>query len=108
MPRYFIEVFYKGTHYSGFQTQENANTIQAELEKAIEILKKERVLLTSASRTDSGVHALQNYFHFDSELDFRITRAQVFTRRWRLLLDWKRSSFRKFSNSESDTHEIHV
>lgn len=70
MARYFIEVFYKGTDYSGFQTQENANTIQAEIEKAIEILKKEKVVLTGSSRTDSGVHALQNYFHFDSALDY--------------------------------------
>ncbi len=42
MSRYFIEVFYKGTAYSGFQTQENANTIQAEIEKAIEVLKKDK------------------------------------------------------------------
>jgi len=70
MARYFIEVFYKGTDYSGFQTQENANTIQAEVEKAIEILKKEKIVLTGSSRTDAGVHALQNYFHFDSALNY--------------------------------------
>lgn len=75
MARYFIEVFYKGTDYSGFQTQENANTIQAEVEKAIEILKKEKVVLTGSSRTDSGVHALQNYFHFDSVLDYSQEKA---------------------------------
>jgi tRNA pseudouridine38-40 synthase len=35
MPRYFIEISYKGTHYSGFQSQQNTgNTIQAEIEKA--------------------------------------------------------------------------
>ena len=34
MPRYFLEVAYKGTNYSGFQSQHNANTIQAEIEKA--------------------------------------------------------------------------
>jgi len=75
MARYFIEVFYKGTGYSGFQTQHNANTIQAEIEKAIEILKKEKIVLTGSSRTDSGVHALQNYFHFDSALDYSHDKA---------------------------------
>ena len=35
MPRYFLEVSYKGTNYSGFQAQENANTIQAEVEKGV-------------------------------------------------------------------------
>jgi tRNA pseudouridine38-40 synthase len=65
MPRFFIEITYKGTHYSGFQVQENANTIQAELGKVLAILLKQEVELTGSSRTDAGVHALQNFFHFD-------------------------------------------
>ncbi len=67
MSRYFLEVSYKGTNYSGFQTQKNANSIQAEVEKAFLILQKEKVSLTGSSRTDTGVHALQNFFHFDFE-----------------------------------------
>jgi tRNA pseudouridine38-40 synthase len=67
MSRYFLEVSYKGTNYSGFQSQENANTVQAEIEKAFETLQREKVVLTASSRTDAGVHALQNYFHFDYE-----------------------------------------
>jgi tRNA pseudouridine38-40 synthase len=64
--RYFIEVSYKGTNYSGFQIQYNANTVQAEVEKALEIFFKEKINLTGSSRTDAGVHALKNYFHFDT------------------------------------------
>jgi len=67
MPRYFIEVSYKGTVYSGFQVQKNSNTIQSEVEKALKIFFKQTFALTGASRTDAGVHALQNYFHFDVE-----------------------------------------
>jgi tRNA pseudouridine38-40 synthase len=67
MSRYFLEVSYKGTNYSGFQSQKNANSIQEEVEKAFEILHKEKVILTGSSRTDTGVHALQNFFHFDFE-----------------------------------------
>lgn len=63
--RYFLELGYKGTHYSGFQKQDNANSIQAEVEKAFSVLQKSPVELTASSRTDAGVHALQNYFHFD-------------------------------------------
>ncbi|MES1219470.1 MAG: tRNA pseudouridine synthase A, partial [Bacteroidota bacterium] len=70
MSRYFIELSYKGTDYSGFQAQHNANTVQAEVEKAIEILRKEKIVLVGSSRTDTGVHALRNYFHFDSEIKF--------------------------------------
>lgn len=65
MPRYFIEVAYKGTRYSGFQVQQNALTIQSEVEKAFITIQRQPVSLTGSSRTDAGVHALQNYFHFD-------------------------------------------
>lgn len=66
MLRYFIEVAYKGSRYSGFQIQQNANSIQAEIEKAFKIFFREDIVLTSSSRTDAGVHALSNYFHFDA------------------------------------------
>lgn len=65
--RYFLELSYKGTRYSGFQVQKNANSIQAEVEKAFSILQRDQVELTGSSRTDAGVHALQNFFHFDYE-----------------------------------------
>ncbi len=65
MSRYFLEVSYKGSNYSGFQKQENANTIQSEIEKAFSVLHRNDIGLTGSSRTDTGVHALQNYFHFD-------------------------------------------
>lgn len=67
MPRYFIEVAYKGTKYSGFQVQKNGITIQSEIEKALAIKFGKPFQLTGASRTDAGVHALQNYFHVDTD-----------------------------------------
>lgn len=63
--RYFIEVSYLGTNYRGSQSQKNANTIQGELENALKTFFKKRVELTGSSRTDAGVHALQNFYHFD-------------------------------------------
>ena len=70
--RYFLEVSYKGTGYSGFQTQKNANTIQSEIEKALFILLRQNISLTGSSRTDAGVHALQNYFHFNSDIGLHL------------------------------------
>ncbi len=67
MPRYFIEVAYDGSNYSGFQIQENANSVQAEVEKALQIFFRQKVELTGSSRTDAGVHARQNFFHADFE-----------------------------------------
>lgn len=69
MNRYFLELAYKGTRYSGFQSQPNAVTVQGEVEKALETFFRSRFMLTGSSRTDAGVHALQNFFHFDTELE---------------------------------------
>ena len=76
MKRYFIEVSYHGRAYSGFQVQDNAPTVQAELEKALKILTRQEISLTGSSRTDAGVHARQNYFHFDS--DYAYTKRQLY------------------------------
>ncbi len=78
MPRYFIEVSYKGTNYSGFQVQKNANSIQAEIERALSVFFKQTFSLTGSSRTDAGVHALQNYFHFDSEIPLEEKKGFVY------------------------------
>ncbi|PWT75091.1 MAG: tRNA pseudouridine(38-40) synthase TruA [Bacteroidetes bacterium] len=65
MPRYFLEVAYKGTEFSGFQIQDNANSVQTEIEKAFGIYFRRTIDMTGSSRTDAGVHALKNFFHFD-------------------------------------------
>ncbi|MFT3933155.1 MAG: tRNA pseudouridine(38-40) synthase TruA [Chitinophagaceae bacterium] len=66
LQRYFLELMYKGTEYSGFQVQKNVpTTVQEAVEKAFVVLQKQTVVLTGSSRTDAGVHARQNFFHFD-------------------------------------------
>lgn len=67
MPRYFLEVAYMGTRFSGFQIQDNAVTVQGEVEKALAILLRSQITCTGSSRTDAGVHAMCNFFHFDTE-----------------------------------------
>ncbi len=79
MHRYFIEVAYKGTNYAGFQIQRNANSIQGEIERVLMIFFKQPFNLTGASRTDAGVHALQNYFHFDVEHSLQLTNSIIKT-----------------------------
>ncbi|TKK69206.1 tRNA pseudouridine(38-40) synthase TruA [Ilyomonas limi] len=68
MQRYFLEIAYKGTAYKGFQKQPNAATIQSEVETALHTLFHQTIELTGSSRTDAGVHALQNFFHFDTDI----------------------------------------
>jgi len=71
MSRYFIEVAYVGTRYGGFQVQLNSNTIQAEVTRALKIFFQKEFALTGSSRTDAGVHALQNFFHFDTDEELK-------------------------------------
>ena len=65
MSRFFLKVSYRGTRYSGSQTQQNALAIQDELEKGMQTYFRIPVALTGSSRTDAGVHALENFYHFD-------------------------------------------
>lgn len=51
-----LTIEYDGTNYSGWQKQPNANTIQEEIEKAIEKAIGEKITIIGAGRTDSGVH----------------------------------------------------
>jgi tRNA pseudouridine38-40 synthase len=67
--RYFTEVSYKGTNFHGWQKQPNAATIQEELEKAFEIILRQSVEIVGSSRTDAGVHAEQQFAHFDWETE---------------------------------------
>lgn len=66
MARYFIEVAYNGTHLCGFQIQDGQETVQSVVAAALQTVLKEPMVLTGSSRTDAGVHAKQNFFHFDT------------------------------------------
>ncbi len=67
MRRIALTIEYDGTHYSGWQRQENALAVQEVVEKALSALTGERIGLTGASRTDAGVHALGQVAAFDTE-----------------------------------------
>ena len=65
MQRYKIKIEYEGTSFVGWQFQNNGQSIQEVLQKAIFNLSNEKVVVTGAGRTDSGVHALAQIAHFD-------------------------------------------
>lgn len=67
MGRYFIELGYQGTRFHGWQSQDNAGTVQQTLNEALAILLRHPVETTGCGRTDTGVHASQFFAHFDSE-----------------------------------------
>ena len=56
---------YNGSAFSGWQIQENANSVQAELQKALSTLLRQPIEVVGAGRTDAGVNARNYIAHFN-------------------------------------------
>jgi|TARA_B100000902_G_C27265923_1_gene893501 tRNA pseudouridine38-40 synthase len=63
--RYFIDISYFGKNYHGWQTQENAITIQQIVDKSLSTILKKEIKSLGSGRTDAGVHAISQIAHFD-------------------------------------------
>ncbi len=59
-------VAYDGTHLHGWQSQEGGNTVQDLIEKQLKQIFGRQIRIEGSGRTDSGVHALAQVFHFDA------------------------------------------
>ena len=57
---------YDGTHFNGWQSQPNKNTIQDYLNDALALIANHTITTIAAGRTDTGVHALSQVVHFDT------------------------------------------
>ena len=67
MTRYAIGIEYGGAAYCGWQRQPHCDSIQQHLEEAIGFVADHAVELVCAGRTDTGVHAIEQIAHFDSD-----------------------------------------
>ena len=65
MNRYLLKLAYNGSRYHGWQIQDNAHSVQAEISDKLSVLLKGDISLVGCGRTDTGVHAKQFYAHFD-------------------------------------------
>lgn len=63
--RFKATVAYDGHAYAGFQKQVNGIGIQSILEQALEKIIGTPTPIVASGRTDAGVHALGQVFHFD-------------------------------------------
>ena len=92
--RLFIELSFNGSNFHGWQIQPNANTIQAELNKALSAILNNVVSVVGAGRTDAGVHAKQMFAHFDFEGDFEteilLTQLNSFCETEHFIYQWGR------------------
>lgn len=67
---------YDGTDYSGWQSQTHSNSIQDAVEEALSFVAGHPVVAICAGRTDTGVHAVGQVIHFDTQAA-RTPRAWV-------------------------------
>jgi tRNA pseudouridine38-40 synthase len=74
--RIALGVQYIGTGWNGYQKQPERNTVQDRLEMALEKFACTPLATTCAGRTDTGVHAIEQVVHFDTDL-VRPTQAWV-------------------------------
>ncbi len=69
-------VSYKGTNYQGWQKQKNAPTVQETIEGVLSQILNTKIDIYGSGRTDAGVHAQRQYFHFDMDKDMNINRLR--------------------------------
>lgn len=68
MQRWSLGIAYNGTDWHGWQKQPQVATVQAQLEQAIHDFLGHEVQTVCAGRTDTGVHALEQVIHLETEL----------------------------------------
>lgn len=68
MARFRFNVEYDGSNYAGWQVQDNAPTVQGEIEKALSDFNGGKLIrIQGSGRTDTGVHAVGQVAQFDFE-----------------------------------------
>lgn len=72
--RYILTLSYRGDGFSGWQVQNNAATVQGELDRALGILFGEPVQTTGAGRTDAGVNAVNYVCDFETREPLHLTK----------------------------------
>ena len=62
---------YKGTNYYGWQKQVGFTSVQSTIEECLSKVYDSPISIQGSGRTDAGVHAIRQYFHFvtDKEKD---------------------------------------
>lgn len=65
--RWKCTVAYDGTDFEGWQSQPSGKTVQDHLQRRLSYLFKGPVVIHGSGRTDSGVHARGQVFHFDGD-----------------------------------------
>lgn len=65
MTRWKVVCAYDGTSYNGWQSQVGKVAIQNIIEASLRKILKQTITIYGSGRTDAGVHAMGQVFHFD-------------------------------------------
>ncbi len=95
---YKLFISYDGTHYCGWQSQPNGNSVQNKIENALKIILKENISLICSGRTDAGVHAKEQIAHFSTDTKFSIN-SLIFSLNGILANDIRINSIEKVDDS---------
>ncbi|PLX14481.1 MAG: tRNA pseudouridine(38-40) synthase TruA [Marinilabiliales bacterium] len=78
MYRYFLKLAYNGADFHGWQVQDNAHSVQAEITDKLKLMLKEDLHIVGCGRTDTGVHASMFYAHFDINSEIRNVKDFIY------------------------------
>ena len=78
MSRYLLAFSYDGDSFHGYQIQPNATTVQSLLQDKLSLLLGFKLEIVGSSRTDTGVHAHQQFAHFDLPEGKKVKENAVF------------------------------
>ncbi len=70
--RYLVNLTYDGSKFYGYQVQNDKKTVEGEIEKVLSKIFNKKINTIGASRTDRGVHAVNQYCHFDIDKDVNV------------------------------------
>ena len=101
--RYFIHLAYDGTNYHGWQIQPNSTTVQQVLDNALSLILRTDIQTIGCGRTDSGVHAVNFYSHFNFSEQLNSEELELLTYKLNSLLPKDIVIYSVF-NTKPDAH----
>lgn len=99
--RILLNISYNGKDFHGFQHQPGERTVQGSIEKILTEMHKTFTRIHPASRTDRGVHAMDQYIHFDTDLSIEPSR-------WAYILNTRLADDIYVKSSSSVESSFHV
>lgn len=68
--KYLVNFSYNGSKFYGYQIQKNKVTVEGDIENVLSRIFNSNINCLASSRTDRGVHALNQYLTFETDKKF--------------------------------------